>query len=755
MFVGGRLPEVAGSVSNFQSPINPSSPTIPTPSSPSPPIQTIGDKWYPDYNPIWAEGLCSNSYPAPSGRPHYDSLSECCAKAYGGQGSGACLGLIPSSPQDSPSIPSSPTPEVSTIISVMTKPTDKPVGSFSIEVTQPIDEPVTSFSIEETGSKWYPDYNPIWALGVCSNISPAPSGRPHYQSQSECCKMAYNGQASGACVGYTTSIVSKLETYYPDYSGNWAEGKCTNAYPAPSGRPQYNSQQECCEKAYAGQSSGACINDVAVPLATESALDKFYPDYNPIWALGVCSNKAPLPNGRPIYSSQAECCESAYRGQASGACVNHEPRNTSNKLVSFAEVFTSEFTPHAALRSNFIMYSCGESNTIPYDTAIMDILFDYEVSLPKTVQVKHALPSLKKEIMDGLASTLNCQITHRRGLRKASDGILLGFQSVEGSDVIDGEKGSCTAKQKVEGERCYPVVGHIAAVMKFDSTNHEVLVVKKGILNNIRHTMTGNSISDSSGIEYINEHQIDDIQQTQEVHDTGVKAKAEVATNSSSRPWVSVVCFFLGISIGVTLTLFVIKRRRIVNMIIKSETYDIESSDESISVEKQVDVEDTVRIHFPLDDVLSHDESRSGCSSERSDRDDYSSMGESVDKQDECKHTQPQPGSLDVYISKTRNYPSVFAGVNHSEQPNNILQPPDDDERESTRQNALMALSIQKGLVEDAALSDENDFGAHYTTTDDGDELDSKQHEKEGSNIYGEDNTLEVSENENESIYDR
>jgi len=667
MFAGDP-PEVSGSMSpsNLESSTKPSA-IIPSSHSPLPPTQTTGDKWYPDYNPIWAKGTCSNSYPAPSGRPHYDSLSECCAKAYGGQVSGACVALLPSSPVESTSIPSSTIPDGSSFL-----------GSLSIEEgTQPTNE------VGQSGMKWYPDYNPIWALGVCSNTAPAPSGRPHYESQSECCKMAYGGQASGACVGYTTSTVSKLETYYPNYSGNWAEGTCINAYPAPSSRPQYNSQQDCCEKAYAGQSSGACINDIREPVAMESALDNFYPDYNPIWALGVCSNKAPLPQGRPTYSSQTECCEFAYRGQASGACVNHAPRDTPNNLVSFAESFTTEFmAPHAALRSNFVTYSCGESNTIPSNTAIMDILFDYEVLLPKAIQVKHALPSLKKEIMDGLAGTLKCQITHRRGLRKVLDGTLLGFQSVEGSDVIDGERGSCTVTQEKDGEICYPVIGHIAAVMKFDSTNDEVLAVKNNILNNIRHTMTGNSISSNSlGIKYINEHKIADIH-------TG----AEVTTDSSNQSWVTVVSCFLAITVGITLTFFAIKRRRISRMVSASGTHDSDSPDESICIEKEFGVEETFCINSSLADESSHgesDEPGSGCSRASSDCDDSSSSStrESVNRTSnhQCDQTQPrpQPGALDAYISKTRNNPSVFSFTSV----NNSLQPSVENENECTRED--------------------------------------------------------------------
>jgi hypothetical protein len=309
-FFEGRLPELSGSItsSNFESQINSSSSNNITPSSTPPPSQTSGDVWYPDYNVNWAEGKCSNAYPAPSGRPHYDSQSECCAKAYGNQASGVCVGSIPSSSVESPLFPSSATSDLTSAISITSQPASNP--SLAVEgptnpgpdlsaisvTTQLTNKPVTSLIVEEIGDKWYPDYNPIWALGKCSNFSPAPTGRPHYDSQSECCKMAYGGQASGACVGYTTSTVSKTETFYPDYNGDWSLGKCSNAYPAPGGRPQYNSQRECCDKAYAGQSSGACINDL--PLTTEeNVLDEFYPNYDPLFSKGVCTNKAPLPHG--------------------------------------------------------------------------------------------------------------------------------------------------------------------------------------------------------------------------------------------------------------------------------------------------------------------------------------------------------------------------------------------------------------------------------------------------------------------------
>ena len=570
VFFAGEIPQVASvsasvadsesisSISNLTGNISSTKPSTST-------LQAVGDKWYPDYNPIWAQGLCSNALPAPTGRPQYDSHSECCAKAYGGQASGACVGSLSVSTEDSLS-------------------SSKP---FIADANDLINNPSVALSINnEEKAKWYPDYNPIWTLGVCSNIAPVPIGRPSYNSQSECCQIEYGGQVSGACAGFSTSAVIKSESYYPDYNGNWSLGKCTNAFPAPSGRPQYSSHKECCEKAYAGQSSGACVEDLTVTPTTMNALEVFYPDYNPIWALGVCSNKSPVPQGRPTYSSQDECCNFAYRGQSSGACVNNTPGDKStHEPISFSEIFMSEFmAPHASLRSNFIIYSCDESKVIPYDTTMVDILFNYEVLLPQNVQVKHALPSVKKLIMDSLAKTLNCHITHRRGLRRAFDDILLGFQSVEGSDVIDGEKVACEVMQKGEGETCYPVIGHIAAVLKFEATYDDVQVAKKDILQNIRLLMT--SDSDLSIIQYVNDQSIDDVQESQ-AGNIGPKAGIQV--------WVTILCCFVSIAVGVCIAR--------IHMIVKSRNHcqdEDEDSTDNSSREGESYVKETARTNSSI-----------------------------------------------------------------------------------------------------------------------------------------------------------
>ena len=58
--------------------------------------------------------------------------------------------------------------------------------------------------------KWFPNYSVAWTIGRkyhtvagCSNSRPLPftvGSRPVYDSQLECCKMAYGGQSSDACV---------------------------------------------------------------------------------------------------------------------------------------------------------------------------------------------------------------------------------------------------------------------------------------------------------------------------------------------------------------------------------------------------------------------------------------------------------------------------------------------------------------------------------------------------------------------------
>ena len=114
----------------------------------------------------------------------------------------------------------------------------------------------------------------------------------------------------------------------------WTEGECTDAPNSainPNDRPHYETELECCEASYAGQKSGVCKKDLPdqpTSAPTTEEYDMWYPDYDTAWSVAGCSNARPLPfttGGRPVYSSQLECCKASYGGQQSNACINGLP----------------------------------------------------------------------------------------------------------------------------------------------------------------------------------------------------------------------------------------------------------------------------------------------------------------------------------------------------------------------------------------------------------------------------------------------
>jgi len=189
------------------------------------------DFWYPEYEKSWSDAGCSNKLPLPfnnkGDRPNYKTQLTCCKMAYGGQTSGVCLGQLPSPP------------------------TMTPTGSGGVDF-------------------WYPDYDTSWSDATCLNTRPLPfgtGGRPTYDSMLACCKGAYAGQSSGACLAslpnpptQSPTTSGGLDIYYPNYV-EWSSGKCVNDRPLPSGRPNYSTQQACCSGAYGGQTSNNCMCD--------------------------------------------------------------------------------------------------------------------------------------------------------------------------------------------------------------------------------------------------------------------------------------------------------------------------------------------------------------------------------------------------------------------------------------------------------------------------------------------------------------
>ena len=107
--------------------------------------------------------------------------------------------------------------------------------------------------------------------------------------------------------------------WHPNYNMPWTEGGCVEV--ADCWSPEYSSELECCNGAYAGQTSGACLGGLPAP-PTQSPSSEFadvwYPDYATAWSAAGCINVNPVPSGRPTYGTQLECCQTAYRGQVSG-----------------------------------------------------------------------------------------------------------------------------------------------------------------------------------------------------------------------------------------------------------------------------------------------------------------------------------------------------------------------------------------------------------------------------------------------------
>jgi hypothetical protein len=267
--------------------------------------ETPCSAWYPDYNPIWADGKCINLGEPPSGRPNYPSLEECCSKSYGGQASGVCLGTVQDSPPggtgETETTSTSSTGSVASTVPQDESSPNSPNSDPTNDETSPNNNDSSS---EPSSTAYWPDYNPIWSLGKCVSDGEPPSGRPNYPSIEECCNNAYGGQASRVCVGAaegSTPEPSALnendestgDMWYPDYNSLWSRGKCTNALPFENGRPSYSTQMECCQNAYRGQASGVCLADIpdqpsSVSDAVENSLEMWYGDYNPIWAEGKC-----------------------------------------------------------------------------------------------------------------------------------------------------------------------------------------------------------------------------------------------------------------------------------------------------------------------------------------------------------------------------------------------------------------------------------------------------------------------------------
>ena len=212
----------------------------------------------------------------------------------------------------------------------------------------PWDEQSSSFTFVDQGPRtllspwcrsttpemWHPDYSNAWSNGGCTLKADCDS--PGFSTQLECCKAAYGGQTSGACIKRlpippTFSPTTVSTKWYADQGGAWSTGGCKNTTPLPIyATIFFDTQLLCCKGAFGGQMSGACIKRLPIPptfspTTVESASGKWYADQGGAWSTGGCKNTTPHPIYATIFfNTQLACCNDSFGGQLSGACIKYQ-----------------------------------------------------------------------------------------------------------------------------------------------------------------------------------------------------------------------------------------------------------------------------------------------------------------------------------------------------------------------------------------------------------------------------------------------
>ena len=180
---------------------------------------------------------------------------------------------------------------------------------------------LSSWCADDTPTLWHPDYDTAWSAAGC--ILTADCDSPGYNTEQECCKGSYGGQTSGACSGKPTTT-----QWYAEYGAPWPNASCKSDWPYPNyATVFFNSELECCKSAFGGQTSGACIGGLPnsptmAPITVGGVGGKWYADYATPWPNAGCKNTAPYPTYAFIFfSSQLACCKAAFGGQVSGPCI--------------------------------------------------------------------------------------------------------------------------------------------------------------------------------------------------------------------------------------------------------------------------------------------------------------------------------------------------------------------------------------------------------------------------------------------------
>lgn len=143
---------------------------------------------------------------------------------------------------------------------------------------------------------WHPNYAAGWTAGHC--IYTVDCDSPAYPTELACCKAAYAGQVSGACLASLPSppTASPTETGEPSFVMSFDPDFQSFCFSPPLLPPPHRHSSRC----------------------TPGGIDVYYPDYSMTWTEGHCINSRPMPSGRPTYATMLECCKAAYAGQVSG-----------------------------------------------------------------------------------------------------------------------------------------------------------------------------------------------------------------------------------------------------------------------------------------------------------------------------------------------------------------------------------------------------------------------------------------------------
>ena len=219
-------------------------------------------KFYADYSTPWPQAGCKNTVPHPiSATTFFATQLECCKASFGGQTSNACVMGLPNPPTAKPSV-------APTTVAPTTK------------------SPTT---VAGQGGGWYADYATAWPNAGCKNTTPLPNyATTFYATQLACCKAAFGGQTSNACIQglpnphtaktsvapTTVAPTTKSPTtlagqgggWYADYGTPWLTAGCKNTTPLPIHATMfYATQLACCKAAFGGQTSNACIQGLPSP----------------------------------------------------------------------------------------------------------------------------------------------------------------------------------------------------------------------------------------------------------------------------------------------------------------------------------------------------------------------------------------------------------------------------------------------------------------------------------------------------------